>query len=163
MRHNPRRLRLLSFIFAALLGLALGTGTALADEPSDEKAEEGDKSDDSGDDESSEDAATPSGDFGSLSGTWESDWGPVKLTVDGSKVSGSWKGGTFKGTIDENGVINYDWEQPDGPGGKGTFNVLKDGRLVGRWGYGVSANNGGDWTLWRGDAKKGDKKKESDE
>lgn len=121
---------------AALLVLfaCFGAGAALADEPKEPPPAEGGES-------------KPSS-WSHLAGDWDSEWGRVVIKIDGNKVYGTWPDGQFEGTIDANGVINYSWTQPEGEGGKGTFNVNGD-KLVGRWGFGVSSNNAGDWSLWR--------------
>ena len=100
-----------------------------------------------------------------LTGTWQSEWGEVEISVDGNKAEGSWSGGKFWGELstNDNGttVLNYDWEQPDGVKGKGYFEVINENaqaadngrKLMGTWGFGGSPNNGGAWTLYGQNSK----------
>ncbi|OIP34143.1 MAG: hypothetical protein AUK47_18290 [Deltaproteobacteria bacterium CG2_30_63_29] len=92
--------------------------------------------------------AAGSGDYSHLTGTYSSEWGDVTLKFTGSHCEGAWSAGTFSGDVDANGVLKYKWTQPDGTGGYGVFNIEKDGKMLGRWGYGESSSNGGDWTLF---------------
>ena len=75
--------------------------------------------------------------------------GNVTLEIQGSHVKGKWKHGTFEGDFNDKGVLFYDWSDEQGNSGKGIFNIDRDGKIIGRWGFGASNNNGGDWTLWR--------------
>jgi len=139
--------------WTAFLGVLVATslllgGVALAEDPAEEAPPEAAKEAP----KASKDKVS-SKDYSHLSGTWHSEWGDVVFNIKGAKFTGSWKDGTFTGYIDDNGIMFYDWEQEKGPGGKGTFaiNKGKDGKitLLGRFGYGASSGNGGDWTCYK--------------
>jgi len=84
-----------------------------------------------------------------LAGDWQSDWGPVTLSVEGSHVTGAWQNGRFEGDFDPFGVLHFQWVQKDGVSGKGNFLVTNDGRMIGTWGFQLSVNDGGVWLLAR--------------
>lgn len=146
------------FWFILLLALIFALpATAQEEAPKEPPAKEADK--DKGK------KAKKGADKHKLSGTWQSEWGEVEISVDGDTVNGSWAGGTFEGKINvaDSGtmVINYDWEQPDGVTGKGYFEIITDAeqnakngrKLMGTWGFNGSPNNGGAWTLYGQDSK----------
>lgn len=84
-------------------------------------------------------------------GVYDSNWGPVELYQYGDRIEGTYDccgGGTIEGTI-EGDVIEYEWNQP-GLSGRGWWRVAPDANaLDGRWGHQQSADNGGDWNLFR--------------
>lgn len=91
-----------------------------------------------------------SGPFAEHGGEWQSEWGTVYLLFENSQVKGEWKDGRLEGKVDDAGNITYKWVSLDGTAkGHGVFVIQKNGRIVGSWGFGSSANNGGEWTLTR--------------
>lgn len=92
-------------------------------------------------------------------GKWDTTWGPLELTQDGTRVTGSYayKGvrGTLTGSMDQN-YLRLDWSESEGGAGsgKGLFVMGADGRsFSGSWGSGASDSSGGSWNGTRiGDA-----------
>lgn len=86
-----------------------------------------------------------------ITGTFDSNWGPVHLEQSGARVSGTYEccgRGRIAGTL-ENGVLHYTWDQP-GATGRGRWDVRKGGNeLTGTWGHGESETSGGPWNLRR--------------
>jgi hypothetical protein len=83
----------------------------------------------------------------SLDGVYQSDWGNVFLTEQGSSVSGTWKSGTVSGTR-EGDTIRYTWYNGTILGGHGYWEVSPDcSRLSGPWGTGDNETGGGSWNL----------------
>ena len=142
---NLRRLFILMAVSFGLLFSANAFAQEEGQATGDEAGAEGDADADAKKKEEAKEKEVPTSARG---GEFGSEWGPVTISISGNKVTGKWKDGTFEGTIDENGVMTYDWVGPDDTSGKGTF-VWDKTRWVGRWGYGASSTNGGDWTLYR--------------
>ena len=92
-----------------------------------------------------------------VNGAWDSNWNTVQLSLDGSRVTGTYVccgGGTIDGDL-RGTTITYRWHEPNGAGsGRGVWR-LRDGAWVGTWGFADSADNGGEWILTRprGDAE----------
>jgi len=86
-----------------------------------------------------------------VSGTFDSDWGVVKLEQTGHKIKGSYAccgGGSIQGER-QGSVINFRWIQKD-DAGHGRWSIIKGGkRLEGTWGSGKSKTSGGRWDLTR--------------
>lgn len=83
----------------------------------------------------------------SVDGVYQSDWGNVFLTEQGSAVSGTWKSGTVSGTR-EGDTIRYTWYNGTILGGHGYWEVSPDcSRLSGPWGTGDNETGGGSWNL----------------
>jgi hypothetical protein len=86
-----------------------------------------------------------------VSGTYDSNWGPVHLEQSGARIVGTYEccgGGRIAGTLDGS-VIFYEWHQ-SAESGRGRWRVRKNGAsLVGTWGSGKSATSGGPWNLVR--------------
>jgi hypothetical protein len=83
-----------------------------------------------------------------FTGTWNTAWGPVKMTQTGAKVEGTY-GGTFpgrlKGTV-SGSRLAFEWIGDNGEQGRGIFILADDGNsFVGTWGSGVSDSDGGPW------------------
>jgi hypothetical protein len=89
----------------------------------------------------------------SISGTWDTNWGPVHLTEAGNSVTGSYEGeypGTLQGKRSGN-TVTFTWSGSNGESGKGVFTFSPDGKsFQGTWGGGDSATNGGAWSGTRG-------------
>lgn len=83
-------------------------------------------------------------------GTFDSNWGEVRLRVDGARVTGDYdhNGGRIEGTLDGN-VIRYRWTEASGGAGRGVWVVGSTGVLVGTWGTGNDEVRGGGWNLTR--------------
>lgn len=85
-------------------------------------------------------------------GTWDSDFGTLKLTTSGSSVSGTYNylGGNVTGTVSGNTLAGT-WSQqpsfqPPNDAGDLQFTFNSDGSFSGQWRYGSS----GDWQTWNG-------------
>ena len=89
------------------------------------------------------------GPWAKYGGVWQSGHGPVTVKFEGNKASGSWKGGSFEGLVDQRGHIKYKWKASNNTKGVGIFMIQKNGTIIGTWGYGSSNNNGGEWKLHR--------------
>jgi hypothetical protein len=90
-----------------------------------------------------------------LSGSYESNFGPVHLKQEGARIEGTYEcpGGVIQGTRDGN-TIAYAWQGSDSMG-HGSWTLGDDGQtLTGRWGFGPSADAGGSWNLKRDEADK---------
>jgi hypothetical protein len=89
----------------------------------------------------------------SFAGTWDSTWGKMVLTQEGSKVHGHFTGyreGGVSGQL-EGDVYRFVWDQLKPRGhGRGYLQISPDGNhLEGRWGYGKKADDGGRWAADR--------------
>jgi len=85
-----------------------------------------------------------------VTGTYESNYGEVRLVHDGDRVRGSYVccgGGTIDGRVIEGRVVRYRWVQP-GVSGHGVWTIGR-GTLLGTWGTGASEDDGGRWDLER--------------
>ncbi|MBW2529219.1 MAG: hypothetical protein JRI23_33895 [Deltaproteobacteria bacterium] len=84
----------------------------------------------------------------SFTGTWTTGWGPVTLTQQGDKLTGSYSGqfrGTLSGTVDGN-VADLAWVQTNGERGRAKFTLSADGNsFTGTWGAYSSSAGGGSW------------------
>ncbi len=82
-------------------------------------------------------------------GTWDTDWGPLTIKVDGEKFTGEYKGPKFSGKIEgkvEDGKLKVVWKQTNAEWGSAIFKISDDGKqLLGTWGGAESAINGGKW------------------
>jgi hypothetical protein len=90
-----------------------------------------------------------------VTGSYESDFGPVHLQQAGVELRGTYEcpGGTVVGTR-EGDEIRHAWQGSDSMG-HGVWQVTEGGDgLVGRWGFGPSATEGGEWNLKRQAATK---------
>lgn len=83
----------------------------------------------------------------SLSGVYSSTYGRVALTQQGNRVIGFYPehNGRIEGVIVGN-QIRFQWQQPDGQG-SGVWYLDGNGALMGSFGNGRSASNGGAWNL----------------
>ncbi len=85
---------------------------------------------------------------GNFTGTWNTAWGPLKMTQTGDKVVGTYGGpypGKLQGVVKGNRLI-YSWMGDHGAGGRGYFVLSADGNsFTGMWGRGNSPKNGGEW------------------
>jgi hypothetical protein len=85
-------------------------------------------------------------------GSWDSDFGTLKLTTSGSSVSGTYDylGGKVTGTVSGNTLTGtwseQDTYQPPNDAGDLQFTFNSDGSFSGQWRYGSS----GDWSAWNG-------------
>jgi hypothetical protein len=90
------------------------------------------------------------GAFADYGGEWDSEWGVVFLLFEDDAVRGEWRDGYLEGKVDDKGNITFKWASSDGKSkGSGMFVIQKSGRILGSWGFGTSANNGGEWALSR--------------
>ena len=85
-------------------------------------------------------------------GTWNSDYGTLTLTTNGTSVSGTYDydGGKITGTVSGN-TLKGTWSQqpsyqPPSDAGDIQFTFNTDGSFSGQWRYGSS----GDWQPWNG-------------
>jgi hypothetical protein len=85
-------------------------------------------------------------------GTWTSDFGTLKLTTNGSAVTGTYdsSGGQVTGQASGSGLSGT-WSQqpsyqPPNDAGDLQFTLNSDGSFSGQWRYGSS----GDWQTWNG-------------
>jgi hypothetical protein len=84
-----------------------------------------------------------------VTGSYDSNWGPIKLQQSGNRITGTYEccgGGRIDGTISGN-TIRYRWTQP-GASGSGIWVVATTGELIGTWGNGADDSSGG-WNLRR--------------
>jgi len=89
----------------------------------------------------------PSGVY--FSGSWNSNWGKIELSQEGTSVFGRYEGfrnGSITGTIDGN-LLLYRWTQNENEQhGKGWMVINDSGdELDGRWGYDDDDHTGGNW------------------
>lgn len=90
----------------------------------------------------------------SFSGTWKTNWGDVVLEQKGNLVTGTFSG-KYSGTIKGKSKayrLDFTWEDDKGNSGKGYFELVHDGKrinLEGKFGYGDSNDDGGNWTGYR--------------
>ena len=88
-------------------------------------------------------------------GLWYSDFDDMRLVQEGNTVTGTFEykdGGTLAGTL-EGGVLVFEWVQTGDLNvgrrevrGRGYFVISNDGQqITGRWGYGDSHLDGGEW------------------
>jgi hypothetical protein len=82
----------------------------------------------------------------SFAGTYVTNWGKAKCTQAGKNVNCLYAGksGSLDCKITEPKVLECDWDEP-GLDGKAKLTKKDDGRLLGTWGNGSSATNGGTW------------------
>lgn len=96
-----------------------------------------------------------------FSGLWYSNYDDMRLTQNGEEVIGTFEykdGGKIWGRT-EGGVLLFDWLQEGDLSvgrrevtGKGYLVISEDGsQLAGRWGYGDSRTDGGEWTADKAD------------
>ncbi len=84
-------------------------------------------------------------------GTWDTDFGRMKIYQNGTKVYGSysWYNGSFEGYITSNGIMVVTWEQDGGftcSKGQAQFELNSAGdRFYGTWGCGSRSSGGGNW------------------
>ncbi len=82
----------------------------------------------------------------SWTGTWHTEWGDMKLTQNGSKVTGTYEhiSGTISGTVSGN-VLSGIWTQTNGKG-KFKFVMSSDGKsFTGSYGYNDNEPTSGGW------------------
>ena len=80
-----------------------------------------------------------------FAGRWESNYGPMRLEVEGSEVRGSYPGGHLVGTL-EGRRLTFRFQEPEGQG-QGWFELLPSGEAFrGRYGYEGSSHT----RRWRG-------------
>jgi hypothetical protein len=92
---------------------------------------------------------------GNVTGSYESDFGPVHLEQEGQILGGTYEcpGGSIKGVRNGN-EIQHAWQGSDSMG-HGSWRLSEDGEeLSGRWGFGPSGTEGGEWNLKRQAASK---------
>jgi hypothetical protein len=86
-----------------------------------------------------------------VSGTYDSNYGEVRLVQHGTLIEGEYVccgGGTIHGRIDGR-VIRYYWAEAERKSdGHGVWRVA-GGELIGTWGSGASEDDGGEWNLTR--------------
>ena len=86
-----------------------------------------------------------------VTGSYDSNYGPVHLEQSGDRVVGNYEccgGGRIEGYL-RDGIIDYKWYQPNASG-SGRWKVVNGGdKLVGEWGLGKSRTSGGSWDLTR--------------
>ena len=85
----------------------------------------------------------------SFSGTWDTNWGQMKLEQQGKRVFGRYKGfrnGALSGEVDGN-LLLFKWTQHENQQyGRGYLVITPDGsQMEGRWGYKKSRTEGGRW------------------
>lgn len=86
----------------------------------------------------------------SFTGRWRTNWGIINLIQTGSQVNGTYTGnysGSIQGVVTDR-RLNFTWKQPEGLWGRGYFDINRNDntlQIVGRWGAGISENNGGEW------------------
>lgn len=92
-------------------------------------------------------AAAPAGAVnGVWAGAWQTDFGAMRLQVEGGRVVGryDYKNGRIEGVIEGN-TMRGRWVQDNAQGGF-IFRLSPDGRSFdGRWGRGASETDGGPW------------------
>jgi hypothetical protein len=88
---------------------------------------------------------------------WDSNWGQLRLTQRGKKVSGNFSGfreGTVIGELDGDVLAFEWWQKPTefsgAQRGHGYWQLSPDGTLLeGRWGYQDDDTSGGRWWAQR--------------
>lgn len=82
-----------------------------------------------------------------LNGRWSSNWGEVRIQVQGSSITGTWQDGGLSGTFAD-GALAIDWNHRDGTTGKASLKAdAKGEKLTGTWGFGAADKGEGEWTL----------------
>ena len=91
-------------------------------------------------------------------GRWESNWGDMVLSQQGSRVTGTfaYRNGSLEGRLDGD-LLLFDWKQPGNKAegvlaahGKGWLRVSQDGQVLeGVWGYRERRKGGGTWRAER--------------
>jgi hypothetical protein len=81
-----------------------------------------------------------------VTGTYDSNWGPIELRQSGHEVLGTYNfhHGRLRGTLDGN-LLRYQWREDSGSG-RGVFVVATNGQLIGTWGTTDDVSGGG-WQL----------------
>jgi hypothetical protein len=81
-----------------------------------------------------------------FAGRWHSTFGPLELSQQGSRVSGTYGGNsTLSGTIQENRLV-FRYEEPRA-GGEGWFELKRAGKFVGQW----RPDGAEGWGPWSGE------------
>lgn len=87
----------------------------------------------------------------SFSGDWETNWGPVVMKQEGSKVTGvyTYKGilGVIKGDVNGN-TLDFNWAETKGGAGSGLGRFVMNadgGSFSGSWGS-SDRSSGGEWS-----------------
>lgn len=82
-----------------------------------------------------------------VTGTYDSNWGPIELRQNGHDVLGAYNfhHGRLHGTLEGN-VIRYQWSEDASATGRGVFVVATNGQLIGTWGTSDDVSGGG-WNL----------------
>ena len=95
-------------------------------------------------------AALFDGDYTSLAGSWDSEYGTVQLMFDDNlHFSGIYRDGEFVGHVEvETSTLVFEWGD-DGSVGRGVWEIIDEDTLRGSWGIDASSTNGGEWTLVR--------------
>lgn len=93
-------------------------------------------------------------DWSSLAGEWDTTFGKMQLSIQGSSVKGkyAYNDGVLEGTIDGNGIIDASWKESDGKYGKAVLKVTSSSDISGTWGFMESATDGvggGKWVFKR--------------
>ena len=81
-------------------------------------------------------------------GTYTTNWGSAKCTQVKKNVNCLYagKGGGLECKVVDDDTLDCDWDEP-GLSGRAKLTKKEDGRLVGTWGNGKSATNGGPWVF----------------
>ncbi len=82
-------------------------------------------------------------------GTWQTDYGPLKMQQQGDQVTGSYDNdtATISGTVSGNKLIGI-WQDP-GSSGDLEFTLSADGKsFTGKWRY--AGEGAGAWRQWNG-------------
>ncbi|MBA3726498.1 MAG: hypothetical protein H0W86_08600 [Armatimonadetes bacterium] len=86
---------------------------------------------------------------GTFSGTWNTTYGQMMLTLTGQRVAGTYTSGdgVIEGTVTGD-IMRFRWlERGSGRGGPGAFTLSEDGNsFTGRWGYDDVDQEPGPWT-----------------
>jgi hypothetical protein len=95
-------------------------------------------------------AAPPEPKFPDYRGSYTSNWGGAKCTQVKKNVNCLYQGKTgsldCKIVGDDGNELECEWDDSEGRG-KAKFKRKDDGQLVGSWGHGSSATNGGPWVF----------------
>lgn len=90
--------------------------------------------------------AEPEEKIGDFKGTYTTNWGKAKCTQVKRNVNCLYAGksGSMDCKVIGEDVLDCEWEEA-GESGKAKLTKKSDGKLVGTWGSGSSATNGGPW------------------